>query len=514
MPSFLFRCLRLSRIINHSLLSAISCATIFNRCFRFTCSAAFGWRATTSQSPKMLWGRQKTKSLLKILLTHRGHAVTKDQLIEWLWADQDVDAAGRDLRVAVSHLRRALEPQLPRGSQSNFILITESGYAFSADAECYIDAEEFGTSCARFEAAVKTELIDTALETAERARAVYRGDYLGEDRYADWSATRREQLREMFFSLLTGMAELYARQRRYAFAIELSQHVLAADRVCENVWRDLMLYHYHDGDLALALRAFDDCQHVLRDELGVEPLPETRALYERVHNREIERQSQTIPTNLAAHTPPTPFVGREEERAEIARRLNDSTCRLLTLTGAGGIGKSRLALQVGADLLEQFRDGVYFVPLASVSESDLIVSAMANALKISFYGREEPRVQLRNYLRSKQMLLIADNFEHLLVGATLLTDLLQSAPEMKILVTARQPLNLHAEWIFAVEGLNYPRAATQAVISSPSTSLGIDSARNLDVAARDFSQEPLETLAPHASAASYSKFVKGLPARK
>src|SRR5689334_13522345 len=119
-------------------------------------------------------------------------------------------------------------------------------------------------------------------------------------------------------------------------------------------------------------------------------------------------------SNLPSH--PTAFVGRETELNEIAAQLAEPNCRLLTLLGPGGIGKTRLALQAAADQLPHFEDGVYFVALAPVGSPDLLSAAIASAMEISFYGAEEHAVQLVRYLREKQMLLVMDNFEHLLDG--------------------------------------------------------------------------------------------------
>ncbi len=161
---------------------------------------------------------------------------------------------------------------------------------------------------------------------------------------------------------------------------------------------------------------------------------------------------------------PTSFVGREKELAEIAALLADPNCRLLTLVGAGGIGKTRLALQAAEDQQPGFADGIAFVPLAPVGSPDLLPSAIAGALEVSFFGSEEPNIQLVRYLREKHMLLVMDNFEHLLDGTNLLTDLLHAAPNLKILATSRERLNLQEEWGSILDGLSYP---TESSLDSP-----------------------------------------------
>ena len=160
--------------------------------------------------------------------------------------------------------------------------------------------------------------------------------------------------------------------------------------------------------------------------------------------------THNLPIQLA------PFIGREEELAEIDRLLSDPACRLLTLVGPGGIGKTRLALQAAAHKLDAFTDGVYFVALQPLSAAAYLVPAIAEAIRYPFSGQESPQNQLLNYLRDKRLLLVMDNFEHLLNAAGFLVAILQGAPQVKILVTSREVLDLQEEWIRPVHGLRYP----------------------------------------------------------
>ena len=176
----------------------------------------------------------------------------------------------------------------------------------------------------------------------------------------------------------------------------------------------------------------------------------------------------------------TPFIGRENELAQIANRLADPGCRLLTLVGPGGIGKTRLALQAALERVGDYADGVYFVSLAPVGSNTFIASAIASALQISFYGQEDPEVQVVNYLREKHMLLVMDNYEHLLAGIGLLADMLAYAPRLKILATSRERLNLQSEWVLPVEGLPFPSQETSNEVGSYSAvQLFVQTARRL-----------------------------------
>ena len=168
------------------------------------------------------------------------------------------------------------------------------------------------------------------------------------------------------------------------------------------------------------------------------------------------------------HLPPqsTPFIGRDEELAEIAALLSDPACRLLSLVGPGGIGKTRLAIQAAAQLSKNFADGVYFVALQPLSSPDYLTPTLAEAVSFSFSGQQDPRQQLLSYLSAKCMLLVMDNFEHLVEAAELLPDILQTAPGIKILVTSRVVLDLQEEWIRTVQGLRYPKKETSQPIEA------------------------------------------------
>jgi predicted ATPase/DNA-binding CsgD family transcriptional regulator len=161
---------------------------------------------------------------------------------------------------------------------------------------------------------------------------------------------------------------------------------------------------------------------------------------------------------MLAHFPPqfTPFVGRAHALQDIRERLMNPDCRLLTITGAGGSGKTRLAIEVAKGAVDPFPSGSVFVGLQSLASSSLLVPTVAHALGLSFYGSEDPQTQLFGYLREKSLLLLLDNFEHLLDGATFVSHLLDHSSGTKIIVTSREMLNLQEEWLYPLSGMETP----------------------------------------------------------
>lgn len=353
----------------------------------------FRVRRNNTPIPDSAWKTQKNKSLLKILLTHRQHSVTTEQLMEWLWPDKGPDAAGRNLRVAVSQLRRVLEPDLAPRAQSSFVLTTDAGYTWNTEADYWLDVDEFEALAVEFSAAAHAGDVDSQIASAERAKALYRGEYLEEDRYADWATAERERLRERYFTLLTRMAELYARQGRYRRATTLCREVLAVDNCRESVWCQLMLYHYHAGNQALAGQAYEECRQALAEELGVEPMPETVSLAEQIRRRRVVGEpSYPAPAAIERlrHLPlslgHTPFVGRETEYAQLIDHLKQASAGqggVVLIGGEAGVGKTRL-VEEGMGYARQH--GVVILEGCCSEEGGRPYQPIIEALRLAFHA--------------------------------------------------------------------------------------------------------------------------------
>ncbi len=178
----------------------------------------------------------------------------------------------------------------------------------------------------------------------------------------------------------------------------------------------------------------------------------------------------------------TPFVGRANELQQISDLLNNPACRLLTLIGPGGIGKTRLAIEAARTQSQFFPDGIFFIALQSLAMPDLLVTAIIEGMHLQSYAGIEPKQQLMEQLRSQQALLVLDNFEHLLEGAELLSEFLSIAPDVRLLVTSRERLSLLEEWILDVQGLAVPNSESGGEVNNYSAvQLFLQNARQANV---------------------------------
>jgi predicted ATPase/DNA-binding SARP family transcriptional activator len=403
--------------------------------------------------PVALDNRKALALLAYLALNGRAHS--RDALVALLWPDADATRGRAALRSALWALNRATGGEWLLTSGDAIEL--RPGYALDvARFRQLLDAPQ--------------PMPDQLAEAADLATGAFLEGFGLRDSAAfdEWQLLEAEQLRGLLAvalaQLTLGHAERGARDQALAYG----RRWLALDALHEPAHRALMQIYAAAGQHAAALRQYRTCQQALADELGVAPAPETTALFERVrsdHAAAGRSESAAPPqprTTGGAALPAqaTPFIGRERELADIAACLDDPDCRLLTLVGPGGSGKTRLALEAAAAQRERFGQGVYFVALASVAAADVLRATIASAIGVSFYDRQEGpaevATQLLASLHDRRALLVLDNFEHLVGESGLLAEILAYAPQVKLLITSRERLNLGHEWALPVDGLALP----------------------------------------------------------
>jgi len=400
---------------------------------------------------------QKVRALL-VYLACTARPQARMLLADLFWPELSEDRALANLRVALNNLRQVAGPHLD---------ITRENVSVRPDRRPYLDAAEFET---RLRAALTPGGIDDQT-VLEDTLALYQGDFL-QGFYVDsagfeqWASLERDRLRFLFFNAVDRLIEGALARQDFATGAALAARVLQIDPLREETHRHLMRALAYSGQRAAALAQYRTCERLLRDELNTVPSMETTRLHERLLVGDVpppdERDSATRPLKLTCNLPPQPlsFVGRESEIADLSTKLSEPDCRLITIVGAGGCGKTRLAIEVARRHANDFEDGAFFVPLASVTTAETLIATIASALGLRFQeGQTSPRDELLDYLGERHLLLVLDNFEQLVHAAGSIEEILANAPNCQLLLTSRRALNLSWEWPFWLAGMSHPESA-------------------------------------------------------
>jgi predicted ATPase/DNA-binding SARP family transcriptional activator len=409
----------------------------------------------------------KVRALLVYLAVEQDRPHRRESLAGLLWPDWPDRAARGNLRHALANLRKAIGDH---NAAPPFLLITRETIQFNTASDLWLDVTAFGALVGVDPTGPAGQPVPSAARQFREAIELYRGSFLegfslkDSVAFEDWSLLTRERLQRQVLTALDWLAAYHERRGEYERACDYVRRQVELEPWYEEAHQQLMRLLMLGGRRSAALAQYETCRCLLVEELGVEPAEETTRLYEQIRDGTLvpapaPGRPPGPPHNLPA--PLTPFVGREAMLAEIREHLRDPGCRLLGLVGPGGSGKTRLALEAATGVLSEtpaanFMDGIYFVSLAPLRSAEMIVPAVAQALDFIFHEQGEPRKQLLGYLRQKTMLLILDNLEHLLSGVNLVTDILKTAPDVKIVITSRTRLNLQGEHLFPVGGMDVP----------------------------------------------------------
>ena len=443
-------------------------------------------QVTCDDSP--LTGRALQKSLAYLAyLAVTGRPHSRGALAGLLWWDCSEANARSNLRKVLAELRHRLPSHLS---------ITRAEVAFDRESPYWLDVEAFehriGSASALRESPVSRESAAALAEAIE----LYRDDFLvgltvhRAPAFEGWMLLERERLRCLALRALHALVDYHGAGAQPARTLAYLDRLLALEPAHEEAHRHKMLLLARQGQRAASLRQYEACRQAVQ-ALDAELDEETTALYQRIR----AGTDLPVPLRVPRHnlpSPLTPLVGRAAELAQIRACLRDPACRLLTLVGPGGSGKTHLALQAAADMLrgdalsagspDCFEHGVYVVRLGSHPAVEAIAPAIVQALDLPLSEGAHPQQEIVDYLWGKQLLLVLDGFEHLLAGASLVIELLGAVAGLKILVTSRTKLAVEGEHLLVVRGLPCPQCEPgdgETLASFPAVRLFLSSARRI-----------------------------------
>jgi predicted ATPase/DNA-binding SARP family transcriptional activator len=391
----------------------------------------------------------KHRCLLAALLVSTGRSCSLDELVEALWGSGPPASARKLVQVYVSQLRRSL-PEPAR-------IVTRPGaYALEIPTGL-VDASSFERLVEESVTARRDANHALALSLADQAARLWRGRAYADLAYADFLQPEIERLAELRLVALEERIDAQLQLGRHAAALGEILRLAAENPFRERLQQQAMLALYRSGRQPEALEHYAALRRRLDDELGLEPGPELRDL-----QRRILQQDPDLDVAVAAATsrslpePPNRLIGREHELEELAALLESREARLLVLTGAGGSGKTRLALEAARRAAPTYANGAVLVELAPLGDPELVVPTIAQALGLA--DAQQPLEALAEELRSRELLLMLDNAEHVREATPALVQLLARAPRLTILVTSRTVLHLSGEHVFPVAPLELESA--------------------------------------------------------
>ena len=408
------------------------------------------------------WRLRKAAALVKLLALAPDHRLHREQVMDTRWPQLGKGAASNNLRRTLYTARRVLGPS----DGSRYLASGEGWLGLCPEGSLWVDVDAFEAAAAAARRECEPAAYRAALE-------LYAGELLPADRYEAWAEGKRGEIRRLRLDLLVELAGACERRGEYGAAVEALRRVTTEEPAREEAHAGLMRLYALAGRQAEALRQYELLEETLARELGAEPGASSRALREEIATGTISAPprgatlgdgSDTVPAN-GKHNLPAPrtsFVGRQREMVEVKRAL--AMTRLLTLTGAGGSGKTRLALEVARDLAGAYPDGVRLVELAPLPEGDLVARTVAEAVGVTEQPGRPISDLLVAYLRDREMLLMVDNCEHLVGDTARLVDLfLDACPRLRILATSREPLGVAGELNWSMPTLSVPDGRSSTV---------------------------------------------------